>query len=109
MLDNMTKIEIAQALCREVGMEGRQRIDKHHFDRGTGTLYIGSHIYERSDIEATREYMLKMQQDMKSKKDAAEAYFEVAVIAINTLLDENLLAGGKLVVNYNMPSKGKKK
>ena len=108
-MDTIKKMEIAQALCREIGMEGRQKIDKHHFDQGTGTLYIGSHVYETGDIEASRDYMSRMKDEMDKKKDAAAAYYEVANIAIRTMLDNNLLSGGKLVVNYNIPPKEDKR
>lgn len=97
-MDYSTKIELAQALCREVGMEGRQKADRHHFDKGTGTLYVGSHMYDRGDMEAAKAYLLKRKLDMLDKNDAAAGYYELAGIAMEALIESNFLNGGRIVV-----------
>ena len=97
-LDTATKAELAQALCKEIGMEGRNRTDRHHYDKGTGTLYVGSHMFESGDLMAAKQYMLKRKMEMDAKNDAAANFFEIGMVAIEHLINDSAINGGRVVI-----------
>ena len=92
------KMEIAQLLSREYGMEGRKKTEESHYDRTTGTLFVGSRVYHTEDLDRARSFMHDCKIRMDEKNDAAYDLYEIAEIAITNLMESSLATGGRMII-----------
>ena len=92
------KLELAQQLSREYGMEGRKKHEESRYDESTGTLFIGSRVYKGADMQRAHDFMEEIVLRMNDKNDASCVHYEIAALAIDRLIKESVRAGGRIVV-----------
>ncbi len=93
------KEDLIHQLALEYGMDGRPKRDDSHYDRNTGTLFVGSKVYHYEDFERTIRFMKENKKKAKSFGDASCDLYEIAEFAVETMMNENLVAGGRVVKN----------
>ena len=89
---------LIQELAKEYGMSGRPKSVDSHYDRNTGTLFIGSKVFQTEDLESARSFFAANKKRARDNNDAACDYYEIAEIAVEMLLRESLGTGGRVVV-----------
>jgi hypothetical protein len=94
----MDRAAIIQELAKEYGMSGKPKGVDSHYDRNTGTLFIGSKVFQTEDLENAKAFFSANRKRAESVKDAASDYYEIAEIAVDLLLKESLGSGGRVVV-----------
>ena len=92
------KIELAQQLSKEYGMEGRKKQEESHFDRTTGTLFIGSHVFHYEDMEKAKNFMHDNMVRMRDKNDAACDMYAIGELAVEKLMEQSMASGGRLII-----------
>ena len=97
------KKDLILSLAGAMGMSGRNEIGSGCYDKTTGTMYCGSHVYHSQDIYAAKQYLKKRYERLKSMGDGTCHFYEVALSSIELMEKEYLLSnGGKLVVRNEM-------
>lgn len=92
------KLEMARQLSKEYGMEGRKKSEESHYDRMTGTLFVGSRVYHSEDMEKAKSFMHENRMRMEDRGDASCDLYEIAEIAIANLIDSSLATGGRMII-----------
>ena len=92
------RFNIIQELAKDNGLSGRPMTEESHYDRSTGTLFIGSTVYHSEDMEAAKAFFTENKARAKAQNDAAATYYEIGEIAIDQLIQSSLGAGGRVVV-----------
>ena len=94
----MERSEIIHELAKEYGMEGRPETEMSHYDKGTGTLYVGSKVYSHDDLSRARRFFAENKKKMHSFGDAASEMYEIGVVAVDFLMDQSISSGGRIVI-----------
>lgn len=97
-MNETKKLEIAQELAKSFGMTGTKKSEDSHYDRSTGTLFVGSRVYHYEEMEAAKAFFTENKERMKEKGDNAEFYYEIGELAIAMMIEESLGTGGRLVI-----------
>ncbi len=90
--------DLIKSLAGAMGMSGTKKKEDSRFDRTTGTLYCGSHVYSAADISSAKAFCLESSKKMASLNDSSAAFYEIAAEAIALLEKDNITNGGKMVV-----------
>ncbi len=94
----MQRDELIRSLASTMGMTGEKKKEASDYDPTTGTLYIGSHVYQAADIERARKFCEENARKMESRGDGASTLYTIAAIAIEMMEERNVSNGGKVVV-----------
>ena len=92
------KLNIAQQLSKEYGMEGRKRTEESHYDRTTGTLFVGSRVFNSEALDRARRFFQENKIRAIDKNDASCDFYEIAEVAVGKLMDDSLGQGGRIVI-----------
>ena len=94
----MDKTEIIHQLAGEFGMAGQPKRDDSHYDRNTGTLFVGSKVYHYEDMERAKRFFKENAKKTRHLGDAACDLYEIGEMAVEKLMDESHSAGGRVVI-----------
>lgn len=92
------KKELIEKLASEYGLEGRQARTASRYDPTTGTLFVGSKVYHKSDLERAQKFFKESKKKARSLNDGACDLYEIGEIALASLIDSCDEKGGRLIV-----------
>ena len=97
-MDDAVKADLIQQLAGQYGLEGRKKTEDNHYDSSTGTLFVGSKVYQYNDLQRAKHFHEENAVRTKAIGDASFDYYTIAEIAISQLIEQSMSSGGRLVV-----------
>ncbi|MCR5734234.1 MAG: hypothetical protein K6G22_06490 [Lachnospiraceae bacterium] len=98
MSKRLEKTDLIQKLANEYGLEGKAIQQDSHYDYSTGTLFVGSKVYHKSDLDRALRFFMENKKKARSLNDAACELYEIGEVAVMQLIgicEENL---GRIVL-----------
>ncbi len=96
-MKSSVKEDLIHQLALEYGMDGKPKRDHSHYDGNTGTLFVGSKVYHYDDFQRALRFFRESKKKAHSLGDSACDLYEIGEFAIESLMENNLLMGGRLV------------
>ncbi len=91
------KEDLIHKLAMEYGMDGRPKRDDSHYDRNTGTLFVGKKVYHYEDFDRAARFLKENKKKAKSFGDASYDLYEIAEFAVRSMMENNLSVGGRVI------------
>ena len=92
------KENIIKELAGSYGLAGSNKKENSHYDPSTGTLFVGSRVYNTSDLERAKRFMRENKKKSKSFNDASCDLYEIGEIAIEALIQDSAGNGGRIII-----------